>query len=125
MSPGPTQIQPIRPTASTHSDVATSNTSYVHLHQAQAYDFMLQQQPPCLPCPIVTGPVVPAVTFDAMYTGDSARQSSDTDFGLSVSSRLVFPSEPPTQPPLVRPAPVAPARPEQQEIHIAPSLVSN
>jgi hypothetical protein len=125
LSPGPTQIQPIRPTASTHSDVATSNTNYVHLHQTQACDFMLQQEQPSLPRPILPGPVVPGVTFDAMYTGDSARQSSYTDLGLSVSSRLVFPTAPPTQPPHVRPAPLVPARPEQQEIHVAPSLVSN
>jgi hypothetical protein len=85
--------------------------------------FMLQQ--PSLPCPIVPGPIVPAVTFDTMYTGDSAGQSSYTDLGQSVSPRLVSPTAPPTQPSPVRPAPVVPARPEQQESHVAPSQVSN
>jgi hypothetical protein len=125
LSPGPTQIQPIRPIASTHSDVATSNTNYVHLHQAKAYVFMLQQEQQSLPRPIVPGPVVPGVTFDTKYTSDSARQSSDTDLGLNGSSRLIFPTAPPTQPSPVRPAPVAPARPEQQKIHVAPSQVRN
>jgi hypothetical protein len=84
---------------------------------------MLQQQ--SLPRPIAPGPTVPGVTFDTMYTGDSARQSGYTDLGLNESPRLVFPTAPPTQPPPVRPAPVAPARSEQQEIHVAPSQVSN
>jgi hypothetical protein len=125
LSPGPTQIQPIRPIASTPCDVATSNTNYDNLHQAQAYDFMLQQEQPSLPYPIVPGPVVADVTFDTVYTCDSAGQFSDTDLGLNVPSHLVFPTAPPTEPPPVRSAPVAPARPEQQEMHVAPSQVSN
>jgi hypothetical protein len=122
--PEQTEIQPIRPIPCTLSDVATSNINHVHLNQGQANVFMLQQEQPSLPCLIVPGPIVPGVT-STMYTGESAGQSSDTELGLSVSSRLVFPTARPTQPSPVRPAPVAPARPEQQEIHVAHSQVSN
>jgi hypothetical protein len=123
--PEQTGIQPIRPIPCTLSDVATSNINHVNLHQAQACGFMLQQDQPSLPCLIVPGPIVPGVIFDTMYTGDSARQSSYTDLGLSGSPRLVFPTAPPTQASPVRPAPVPPSRPEQQEMHVAPSQVSN
>jgi hypothetical protein len=71
--PEPTKIQSIRLIASTPCDIATSNTNYVHLHQAQAHGFMLQQVQLSLPRPSVPRPIVPAVTFDTTKTADSAR----------------------------------------------------
>jgi hypothetical protein len=121
--PEPTEIQPIRPIASTPCDVATSNTNYDHLRQAQAYGFMLQQ--PSLPRPSVPGPIVPAVTSDTTNATDSARHSIGIHSGLNVSSSLDFPTARPTQPSPMTPAPVPPVRPEKQEMHIAPSRVSN
>jgi hypothetical protein len=84
---------------------------------------MLQQ--PSLPRRSVPGPVVRAVTSDTAITADSARHSSGTDSGLNVSSRIALPAARPTQQPPVPPAPVPPPRPEQQEMHVAPSRVSN
>jgi hypothetical protein len=115
------ETQSISPIASTPCDVATSNTNYEHLHQAQAYGFMLQQ--PSLPRPIVPGPIVPTVTFDTTNMADSAWHFSDTDPGLSVSARLALTAARPTQPSPVPTTPVPPARPERQEMHVAPSRV--
>jgi hypothetical protein len=123
--PEPTNIQTIRPIASTPCDVASCNIKYVHLHQAQPYDFMLQQEELGLPRPSVPGPIVPTVTFDTTNTADSARHSSGTDSGLNVSSHLAWTTAGPTQPSPVPPAPVPPVSPEQQDIHVAPSRVSN
>jgi hypothetical protein len=121
--PEPTEIQPIRPIASTPCDIATSNTNYNKLHQAQAYGFMLQQ--PSIRRTSIPGPIVPAVTSDTTNTSDSGRHSSGTDSGLTLLSLLALPAARPTQPSTVLPSPVPPARPEQQENHVAPSRVSN
>jgi hypothetical protein len=123
--PEPTEIEPIWPIASTPYDVPTSNTNYDHLYQAQAYGFMLQQEQLSLPRPILPGPVVQAVNFDTTKTADSGRQSSDTDSGPIVSSRLALTTTSPTQQSLLPPATLQPTRHEQQEMHVAPSRVSN
>jgi hypothetical protein len=125
--PEPTKIHPIRPIARRACDIATSNTNYDHLHQAQAHGFMVQQVQliMSLPRPSVPRPIVPAVTFDTTKTADSARQSSDTDSGPIVSSSLALPAARPTQQSPLPPASVQPTRPEQQEMHVAPSRVSN
>jgi hypothetical protein len=123
--PEQTQIQPIRPIARRPCDIATSNTNYGHLHQAQAYGFMLQQVQPSLPRPYVPGPIVPAVTSDTTNTADGGRHSSGTDSGLAVSSGLALPAARPIQPSPATPAPVSPTRPEQQEMHVAPLQVRN
>jgi hypothetical protein len=82
-------------------------------------------QKPRLPRPSVPGPTVPAVTTDTTNTADSARHSSGTDSGLNVSSHLALPAARPTQPSPVPPAPESTARPEQQEMHVVLSRVSN
>jgi hypothetical protein len=116
--PEPTEIQPIRQIALRPCDIATSNTNYDHLHQAQAHGFMLQ--PPSLPRPSVPGPIVPAVTSDTTNTSDSGRHSSGTDSGLTLLSLLALPAVRPIQT-----STVPPARPEQQEMHVARSRVRN
>jgi hypothetical protein len=123
--PEPTNIQPIRPIASTPCDVASSYINYVHLHHAQPYGFMLQQAQLGLPRPSVPGTIVPTVTFDTMNTADSTRHSSGIDSGLNVSSHLASTTPRPTHQSPLPPEPVPPVRPEQQDIHVAPSRVSN
>jgi hypothetical protein len=123
--PEPTNIQPIRTIASTPRDVASCKINYAHLHQAQPYGFMLQQVQLGLPRPTVPGPIVPTVTFDTTNTAGSTRHSSGTDPGLNVSSHLAWTTARPTQQSPLPPAPVPPVRPEQQDIHVAPSRVSN
>jgi hypothetical protein len=122
--PEPTNIQPIRPIASTPCDVANCNISNVHIHQAQPHVFMLQQEQLGLPRPSVPGTIVSTVTFDTMNSADSARHSSGADSGLNVSSHLAWTTARPTQQSHLPPAPVPPVRPEQQDIHVAPSQVS-
>jgi hypothetical protein len=111
---------PILLLARSPCDIATSNIHYDRPHQGRHYGSLLLEQQPSLPRPSVPGPNVPAVTSDTTNTSGSGRHSSGTDSGLTLLSLLALPAARPTQP-----STVPPARPEQQEIHVAPSQVSN
>jgi hypothetical protein len=116
--PEPTEIQPIRPIARRPSDIAPSNTNYGHLHQEQAYGFMLQQ-------PNLRRTSVPVVPFHNKNMADSARHSIGTDSDLTLLNLPALPAARPTQQSTVSPAPLPPTSLEQQEIHVASSRVSN
>jgi hypothetical protein len=117
---GPRKNQPNRPIAKRLCDIAHSSTMYEHHYLAHRYGSQLHQQHPTLPRP---GPIVPASTCDNNNTAHSARHSSDTITGQTVSSRLDLPAANTTQTSALPPGPVTLARSEQLQINAAPSQV--
>jgi hypothetical protein len=101
------------------TDTANSNTSSSNQYQGHRIDIQPQQ---FLPGLSRQQEDIPAETD---VSRSSARQSSDTDSGLTAPSCLVLQTARPTQQSPFQPAPVSPTMPEQQEMDVAHSQVSN
>jgi hypothetical protein len=118
-------LQPAAPIAIIPCDIANSNAYNNYLIRAQRYGTQLPQEQRRLPYPYIPRRVLPAITSDSPNTPCIASYSSGHNSGLTSSSNHHLPAALPSQASHLPPGPMPLARPEEQEIHVAPPQVSN
>jgi hypothetical protein len=118
-------IQPFGPIAISPCEFDNSYIYDDYLELADPCGTLLHEQLPALPNPNVIEQIVPPVTDASSRTAYSTEYSSDTNAELDLLSDLNLPAALLSQSSPFSPEPGPSALPEQQEIHFAPSRVSN
>jgi hypothetical protein len=117
-------IQIMGPIARKPYDIANSK-AYNHLNVAHSYGNQLHQQQPRLPCPRILGQIVPALRSKSWNTDYNAGYSNGTSSRMALPSNFQLPAVRPSQSTPLPPGLGPLARREQQEMHVAPSRLSN